>query len=199
MLTGLRRAVAAGAIVSLVLAGQASATYLAEDPGNVDVAEARSTDGMSYAWLSRDNLGGWVMLRAGIGTYESIVCEDGSDGAIETDFSASGTPTTYAFGRQQSWARASGTIPGVYRTWNHCTGESTEQEMTWAVTLDLTGSRYTTTSSSKGTVKDPDGTVRVWTHRETMALATGSFTIDDASFTAQDAWITHEELAVRVR
>ena len=67
------------------------------------------------------------------------------------------------------------------------------------MTLNLTGSKFTTTSTSKQTVKDPDGTVRVSTHKETRAVATGTFTIGAVTYGADSAWITHEELAVRIR
>jgi hypothetical protein len=194
-----RRALVAGAIATLALAGHASATYLTEDPGNVDVAEGFDADGLNHAWLSRDNVAGVVILRGDTVEFETITCEDGSEGTIETDFNGSGTPDAFSFGKQQSSARATGTVHGTVTVSNSCTGEVQQVDGSRAVTLNLTGSKYTTTSTSKQTVKDPDGTVRVYTHKETRAVATGTFTIGALTYAADSAWITHEELAVKIR
>jgi len=194
-----RRALAAGVVATLALAGPAFATYLTEDPGNVDVAEARDADGLNDALLSRDNFTGVVLLRANTVQSERITCDDGSQGAIETDFDGSGTPDFFSFGKQQSSARATGTVNGTVTVFNDCTGTFEQVEGSRVVSLNLTGSKYTTTSTFKQTVKDPDGTVRVYTHKETMAVATGSFTIDALTYRADTASITHEELALRIR
>lgn len=199
MSTVIRRALLVGALTALALAGPASATYLVEDPGNVDVAEARDVDGLQHVWLSRDNVGGVVILRADTVAYETIACDNGLEGAIETDFTGTGTPATFGFGKQQSWARASGTIAGFVTVSNYCTGAFEQYDTTRVVSLDLKGSKYTTTSSSRTTVKDPDGTVRVYTHKETSAIASGTFTIAATTIAASDAKITHEELKVRIR
>ncbi len=194
-----RRALVAGAIATLALAGHASATYLTEDPGNVDVAEAYDTDGLNHAWLSRDNFTGVVILRGDTVEFEPITCEDGSEGTLETDFNGSGTPDSFNFGKQESSAGGTGTVHGTVTVSNSCTGEFQQVEGSRLVTLNLTGSKYTTTSTTKSTVKDPDGTVRVYTHKETRAVATGTFTIGTLTYGADSAWITHEELAVRNR
>ena len=196
-----RRALVAGAIATLALAGHASATYLTEDPGNVDVAEARDADGLNAVVLSRDNFTGVVILRANTVELETITCEDGSEGTIETDFNGRGTPDSFSFGKQQSSARATGTVDGTVTVSDSCTGEFTQADGSRLVSLNLTGSKYTTTSTSRQTVKDPDGTVRVYTHKETRAVATGTFTVGAVTYVAgaDSAWITHEELAVRIR
>jgi hypothetical protein len=194
-----RRALVASAVATLALAGPAFATYLTEDPGNVDVAEARDADGLNDALLSRDNLTGTVILRANTVSYETITCEDGSESSIETDFTGSGTPDSYSFGKQQSSAKATGTINGTRTVSNYCTGDFEQVDDSRVVTLNLTGSKFTTTSTSKQTVKDPDGSVRVYTHKETRAVATGTFTIGATTYTAASAAITHEELALKTR
>jgi len=194
-----RRALVAGTVATLALAGPAFATYLTEDPGNVDVAEARDVDGSNYASLSRDNVSGMVFLRAGTVQFEPITCEDEREGEIETDFTGSGTPDSFSFGKQQSSARATGTVHGFVTVSNPCTGTFEQFDDSRVVSLNLTGSKYTTTSTTKATVKDPDGTVRVYTHKETMAVASGTFTIAALTYRADTASITHEELSVRIR
>lgn len=194
----LRRApILAGAALALLVAIPVAADTTG-GPENVDYAWASDASGMYTAQMSHDLLTGEYHLTGNVQTVSVIDC-GGWEGELDVSISGSGVPATFAFGKQLSSASATGTIPAVRDSWNSCTGEQTEEAATMTVAISLTGSRYTSTSTTKTVIKNPDGTTTTYTGKFTQAIATGSFTIDGVKIIPSDARIEHDEMTVKTK
>jgi hypothetical protein len=188
-------------LLAIGLAAVAAAPVLGDTsgiPANLDRAEAGDESGQHSLSLVRDNLAGTVTLYASWYTTTELACEGGGSGYFEVSGTAEGTPSAYAFGRQQASASATGVVVGTEWTYDGCTGEVTENPASRIVAMSLAGSKYGSSYTNRVTSKLPDGTVVVTTEKRAAAVASGTITVDGEERAASGE-ISHYEISQRIR
>lgn len=190
------RVMAGLVVLSVALVAPVSADTTG-GPTNVDYARGADAAG-NYVELYRDNLGGRVQLLLSTTTHEDIACPDGSPGALDIHYYGTGVPTTYAFGRRQSDAAASGYVRGTEETSNTCDGSQSIVTVTHQVAISVVGSRPRTTIRTRRKDVNPDGTTTTVTYLSTEVPASGELVID-AQTSSADGAIGHVEVTNRTR
>jgi hypothetical protein len=196
-----RRSILRPVLLGLGLAAVFAAPVLGDTtgiPASQDRAEANDPSGGISVSLVRDNLAGTVTLYASWYAATEVACESGGSGYLEVSGTADGTPSAYAFGRQQTSASAMGTVAGTEWSYDGCTGEGTETAVSREVALSLTGSKFGVTYANRVTSRLPDGTVVMTTEKRAAASATGTITLDGALLAASGE-ISHYEISQRIR
>jgi hypothetical protein len=107
----------------------------------------------------------------------ALTCDDGSSGYASTSFFGE-SPASVAIDKKLSSALGSGTVSGTQDTYDSCTGESAETNVSYQVAFALRATSGTTSTVTKSKQTLPDGTKAITTTSVTDRDATGSVRID---------------------